>query len=340
MTSHPENLLPTSAEDAYVRHAGYEFARRYVEGKSVLDISWDATGYGASLLAENAESLTGLTSSPEAAVRASAIYPAPNTTYQNSGLPHLPHPDDSFDVVVALGALEHLESPEEMVAEAKRVLKPDGMLVVSARDRGADTGSSGSRTGLYAAEFRDLLERDFQNVLICRQGAVAGALTSENGAGPEALMAGGAHFSRTEPAPGEGLPALRYIAAACSDAEMPQEQGQPRLLLDLDHRAFEENGNLSEDVELLRDEVRRMQESEAQSFQDTLALRGSETAYFKAQLRRSEDRLKTLEAQNDSQNENLKRQNEDLKRQLNEIQNSRTWRLLGLYRGLRTRMKS
>lgn len=336
MTTIQEHLLSASAEDTYVRLAGYEFARRYVEEKSVLNISWDTTGYGASLLVAGAKSVVGLTNSPEAAEHASATYPAPNTTYQSADLPRLSHPDGSFDVVVALGVVEPLESPEELVREAKRVLKPDGVLVVSARDKGADTVGSGSRTGLYAAEFQDLLEHNFRNVRVCRQGTVAGALTLEDGTEPEALPVRSAHFSQTSPAPGEALPVLRHVIAACSDAEIPQKQGQPRLLLDLDHRAFEENEDLSEGVELLRDEVRRMQESEAQSFQDTLALRGSETAYFKAKLRRSEARLKALEAQN----ENLNRRIENLKKQLNEIQNSRTWRLLGLYRDLRTRMKS
>jgi len=336
VTARPQHLVPASAEDAYVRLAGYEFARRYTKGKSVLDVSWEEIGYGASLLAEGAESLVGLTNSPEAAERASAAYPAPNTSYQSANLPNLYHPDGSFDVVMVLGGIERLESPEELVLDAKRVLKPDGVLIVSAQDRDAHTEDTGRRRVLYATEFRELLERSFRNARICRQGAVAGALTVEDGMSPATVPVEGAHFSRTNPAPGETLPALRYVIAACSDAGLPQEQGPSHLLLDHDHRVFEENEDLSEDVELLRDEVRRMQESEAQSFQDTLTLRSSETAYFKAQLRRSEARLKAL----DSQNESLKKENENLKRQLNEIENSRTWRILGLYRSLRTRMKS
>ncbi len=319
MKARPQHLPPVSTENAYVRLAGYEFARNYTEGKSVLDVSWEEPSYSASLLAGSAESVVGLTNSPD--------------------LPNLPHPNDSFDVVVALGILERLESPEELVSEAKRVLKPDGVLVISAQDKGVRIEGSGSREGLYAAEFRDLLERGFRNARVCRQGAVAGALTFEDGAGPEVVSLEGAHFSRTEPVPVVEFPALRYMVAACSDAGLSQEQGRPRLLLDLDHRAFEENGDLSEDVALLRDEVRRMQESETQSFQDTLALRGSENGYFRAQIRRSESRLKALETQSKAQNENSKRQIENLKRQLDEIQNSRTWRLLGLYRSLRSRVK-
>lgn len=316
MKARPQHLLTANAEDAYVRLAGYEFARGYTEGKSVLDVTWEEAGYGPSLLAGSAESVVGLIGSSE-----------------DVDLPRLPHPDGSFDVVVAFGVVEHLDSPEELMIEAKRVLKPDGILVISAPDREIYAG--GPRKGLYAAEFRELLERSFRDVSACRQGAVTGALTVEDGAQPEALPVASAYFSRTDPAPGEALPTLRYVIAACSDAELAQGTEPPRLLLDLDQRAFEENEDLSEGMELLRDEVQRMQESEAQSFQDTLTLRGSETAYFKAQLQRSESRANALTIQN----ENLKKKLDQAQNQLREIENSHTWRALGLYRNLRTRMK-
>jgi 2-polyprenyl-3-methyl-5-hydroxy-6-metoxy-1,4-benzoquinol methylase len=39
---------------------------------------------------------------------------------------HLPFADESFDVVVCLWVLEHLERPEEVFTEVRRVLKPQG----------------------------------------------------------------------------------------------------------------------------------------------------------------------------------------------------------------------
>lgn len=48
-----------------------------------------------------------------------------------SGAYPLPFANSSFDGVLASNILEHLDSPEAAVAEASRVLKPDGILTVT-----------------------------------------------------------------------------------------------------------------------------------------------------------------------------------------------------------------
>ncbi|HEY9097608.1 MAG TPA: class I SAM-dependent methyltransferase [Thiobacillus sp.] len=49
--------------------------------------------------------------------------------------PTLPFPDASFDAVVCTVSFEYLTQPHQIVAEAKRVLKPGGMLVVTVSNR-------------------------------------------------------------------------------------------------------------------------------------------------------------------------------------------------------------
>jgi SAM-dependent methyltransferase len=49
--------------------------------------------------------------------------------------PKLPFADASFDAVVCTVSFEYLTQPEKIVAEAKRVLKPGGMFVVSLSNR-------------------------------------------------------------------------------------------------------------------------------------------------------------------------------------------------------------
>lgn len=47
----------------------------------------------------------------------------------------LPHPDASFDTVVADSLLEHLDEPRRAIAEAARVLRPGGLLVLWSPNR-------------------------------------------------------------------------------------------------------------------------------------------------------------------------------------------------------------
>lgn len=48
-----------------------------------------------------------------------------------SPLHRIPRPDATFDTVVCIGVLEHVENPEEIVPEFFRVLKPGGLVIGS-----------------------------------------------------------------------------------------------------------------------------------------------------------------------------------------------------------------
>jgi SAM-dependent methyltransferase len=209
------------------------------------------------------------------------MYPAPNVDYQGADLPRLPYAEGHFDVVVALGVVEKLERPEELVAEARRVLKRDGVLVISSPDRQTDDryrGVTVGRRGMYALEFRELLERHFGHVHLYRQGAVAGGFVYPASEAVTGAPVESARFSATEPSPAFEPPATRSVVAVCSDVEALGQGEQPYLLLDRDRRVFDECEERAEDVELLRDEVRRVQETEVQAFRDALKLHRS-TAY-------------------------------------------------------------
>jgi len=52
----------------------------------------------------------------------------------------LPFPDESFDYLLLVATLSFLESPARMLAEARRVLRPGGKLVIGFIDRASELG--------------------------------------------------------------------------------------------------------------------------------------------------------------------------------------------------------
>jgi FtsZ-binding cell division protein ZapB len=199
---------------------------------------------------------------------------------------------------------------------------------------------------MYVQEFQELLERHFGNVSLRRQGAVAGGFVSSASEELGETPLESVQLSSSNPSPGSGPAPTSLVLAVCSDAEI-QEDGSPYLLLDRDRRVFEEDEDHREDIELLRDEVQRMQETEVQSFQNTIALRTSEVTYLRSELGLSEgqgvggygasgDRVQELK----DQNEALKRENDKIKTRLHSIEGSNIWRLTSPYRRGRTLLDS
>ncbi len=333
---HPGQPTPQKAEEAYELLAGYRFAQRYVEGKTVAAISPVEPGYGIWALTETAESVTGILGIGEAHNRAASRYSAPNLDYQEAEFPRLPYAQDHFDVVIAFRLIEKMEDPETTVAEIKRVLKRDGLLILSTPDKQTHSnnrnhGVAGNRE-LYVPELREMLEDRFDDVRLYRQGSVFGSLIfSESSTGDTKVE--GASFSSTVPAFSPDFPDTQFVLAVCSDAEIPDTENEyPYLLLDYERRLFEEYEDLQEDVQLLREEIQLMQETEVQAFRDATKFRGSEISYLTTRLERLEESERHLQPLVES----LQVQNKTLKEQLESIENSRTWRVFNPYRRLRT----
>ncbi len=216
-----------------------------------------------------------------------------------------------FDLVVAPA---FTGSAEGLAHGTRKAAGSGSLLVVSAPKAGA--------TGLLST-----LGQSFGEVRSYRLAVVGGAaVTREDGKTSQEDVEGVRFFG--------GGPATASVLAVCGEVGAAETDGLPHLALDLDGRVFEEVGELVEEVELLRGEILRMQESEAQAFGDTLTLRVSEVNHFKSLLERSEKHLERATEREGA----LKARNEDLREQLREIQSSGTWRLLGFYRDLATRL--
>ena len=174
--SHPERIVPDETEPGIValHLKRYEFARPYCVGKRVLDAGC-GVGYGSAFLGEAAASVVGVDVSGEAIDYARARYGGENVEFAVGDLQRLEHGDAAFDAVVAFEVIEHLSHPERFVAEAGRVLKPDGVLVVSTprADRGHDLPDNPFHEREFAPdEFEGLLRESFGHVDVYGQRRV------------------------------------------------------------------------------------------------------------------------------------------------------------------------
>ena len=108
----------------------YQFAAWYVEGKRVLDMGC-GEGYGTAILAERAAQVVGTDASEEAIAHAAAKYRLENVAFHCMPAEELSFPNNSFDVVVCLELIEHVEHHIPVMREIQRVLRTDGTLILS-----------------------------------------------------------------------------------------------------------------------------------------------------------------------------------------------------------------
>jgi len=164
-----ERYVPT--EGGEIRHEHfhrYAWVAPLVAGKSVLDVASGA-GYGSSLLARTAASVVGVDVSAEAVEHARAAYSQANLSFIEGSAAKLPLADESFDVVVSFETIEHLLEQEQMLGEIRRVLRPDGVLVISSPNKEVYSELSGLHNEFHVKELQwseldTLLRKQFAHI--------------------------------------------------------------------------------------------------------------------------------------------------------------------------------
>jgi SAM-dependent methyltransferase len=158
----------------------YRAAQALVPGKRVLDAGC-GVGWGSELLRlAGASSVVGLDSSEEAL--ADARHRAPECEFVPGNLEKLPFPDGEFDVVVCIEALEHTSDIDGTLDELARVVRSDGVLLVSSPNPGGYASDNPFHLReLTADELHHELAARFPHTRLLRQyRLLASALLSDD----------------------------------------------------------------------------------------------------------------------------------------------------------------
>ncbi len=119
---------------------GFEHLHRYhaiipfIQNKSVLDIAC-GEGYGAALIGKYAQKVYGV-DIDEACINWAIEHYGPTNNkldFKKGSADRIPLADNTVDVVISFETIEHVDATIQQVfmAEVKRVLKPDGILIIS-----------------------------------------------------------------------------------------------------------------------------------------------------------------------------------------------------------------
>lgn len=218
-----ERFLTEWKDESAAEHLHrYAIAASLCHNKDVLDIA-SGEGYGSNLLAGTAKSVIGVDIASEAINHARKKYRRSNLKFLVGGALEIPVESHSQDVVVSFETLEHLVDHEQMIDEVHRVLKPEGLAVISTPDKRTYTDLRGTRNPyhvreLYTEEFRQLLTRRFANIGMYFQGVLMASLVL-----PEAASNGFEYFagSPDEISRASTLPGALYNICVASNVALP-----------------------------------------------------------------------------------------------------------------------
>ncbi|MEP6936774.1 MAG: glycosyltransferase [Chthoniobacterales bacterium] len=202
----------------------YAIATRLAAGKRVLDVAC-GEGYGSNLLGHTAAAVIGIDIDQPTIEHAIGKYGRENLQFLVGACEHLPVENDSADLVVSFETIEHVAEPERFLSEIKRVLTPNGLLIISSPDKREYSDINGSRnpfhkSELYHRDFVRLLRSYFKECIIGKQRPVVGSWIAADEPSPEVSFGtfrGGLESIDFTNGVYQGL----YSIAVCSDVLVP-----------------------------------------------------------------------------------------------------------------------
>jgi SAM-dependent methyltransferase len=239
-----ERFVPSErGRIAYEHYHRYAMCLDAANGKVVLDVA-SGEGYGAALLAGRAKRVIGVEIDPVSVRHARNAYgDLPNLSFVVSDCRSMPLKSKSIDLITSFETIEHIERQDEMIREFVRLLRPNGLLIVSSPDRQNYSEKTGYKNPFHVHElahgqFVRLFQKQFRYVRVFRQRlGTASFILPDASAGPKTLQS----FMIGDHGVGAGSRPLSdsvYSIVVCGQNEDASNSFSPSVHLDPDDDLF------------------------------------------------------------------------------------------------------
>lgn len=221
-----ERFTPECVREIWYEHMHrYAYAAPFARGKRVLDAAC-GEGYGSALLAQAGAEVLGIDIDEASVGHARSRYAGiANLSFQRADVTALDQlPDTSFDVIVSFETLEHVQAQERMLAGFRRLLRPDGLLLVSSPDKRTYSDERGYHNEfhvreLYRDQFEALLRTQFPAHRLYAQKLVFQSLLWDPDRAPTSAGAATLH-ANGQVTPTPEYAALYFLAVCAADEEL------------------------------------------------------------------------------------------------------------------------
>lgn len=262
-----ERMIPERNRNwMYAEHvARYIFASQFVKGKAVLDIAC-GVGYGANLFSnKGASKVFGVDISKEAIDYAKEKYGKKNIGFVLGDAEKIPLPDNSVDVVVSFETIEHLKNYQSFLKEIKRVLRKDGLAIISTPNKETyPPGNIFHIKEFSLEEFETMLQSHFKKIVFFYQDNWVSSYIFEPRFEFEGKLETSSRVELNAPFEyeKEGL----YVIAICCDKDPPAFQFQRNIVLSSEDvlgmfKEIEEGRLLTAEKERLEKHIEELERS-------------------------------------------------------------------------------
>lgn len=177
----PERFVPAEMHGQLVEAehmARYWWATTFCEGRRVLDAGC-GVGYGARLLKQAGAAEVVAVDLSDAVIEVARQLVPDGVACEVADARSLPYREDSFDLIVCFETIEHVDEQDRVLEQFARVLRPDGLLLISSPNRRRYVpGNPHHRHEYVPSELCTALEGRFEAVRLVAQHAMLASVIS------------------------------------------------------------------------------------------------------------------------------------------------------------------